>query len=222
MQLFSIGLWQLNPDGTRELDASGEPIASYDTDDIVSMSKAWTGFDRQLPRENIESRSRRPRGGGDYQPSVNQIDPLQIKPAWRDPFPKMNLYDGYIGDGYTLCADLPANTFLLKGARYLYLGSSPLSLQQTDPSWYAAEGGQTLRLDPSSSALYRRLCNGDGTGSCRFESEVVLDESLGCDGVECLAESASLLSSAQPQSESDAGLLTHTQPRADLKHNTMP
>jgi hypothetical protein len=30
MQLFSIGLWQLGPDGQRVLDGSGEPIATYD------------------------------------------------------------------------------------------------------------------------------------------------------------------------------------------------
>ena len=30
MQLFSIGLYYLNPDGSRVMDASGEPIPTYD------------------------------------------------------------------------------------------------------------------------------------------------------------------------------------------------
>ena len=33
LQLFSIGLEQLNPDGTLQLDGSGNPIPTYDQDD---------------------------------------------------------------------------------------------------------------------------------------------------------------------------------------------
>ncbi len=44
MQLFSIGLWQLNPDGSRKLDARGQPIPTYTQDDVVGVSKALSGF----------------------------------------------------------------------------------------------------------------------------------------------------------------------------------
>ncbi|KUR73714.1 hypothetical protein AQZ52_01730 [Novosphingobium fuchskuhlense] len=44
MQLFSIGLWQLNPDGSRKLDANGQPIPTYTQADVVGISKALTGF----------------------------------------------------------------------------------------------------------------------------------------------------------------------------------
>jgi len=44
MQLFSIGLWQLNPDGSRKLDAKGQPIPTYAQADVVGVSKALTGF----------------------------------------------------------------------------------------------------------------------------------------------------------------------------------
>ena len=44
MQLFTIGLWELNADGTRKTDASGEPIPSYSNDTIVEMAKIFTGF----------------------------------------------------------------------------------------------------------------------------------------------------------------------------------
>ena len=30
LQLFSIGTFKLNPDGTQQLDASGQPIPTYD------------------------------------------------------------------------------------------------------------------------------------------------------------------------------------------------
>ena len=44
MQLFSIGLFQLNPDGTQALDGGGQPIPTYGQNDIVGLSRVFTGF----------------------------------------------------------------------------------------------------------------------------------------------------------------------------------
>ena len=44
MQLFSIGLWQLNPDGTRQLDAQGQPIPTYNNNDITELARVFTGL----------------------------------------------------------------------------------------------------------------------------------------------------------------------------------
>jgi uncharacterized protein (DUF1800 family) len=44
MQLFSIGLLQLNTDGTLKLDDNGEPIETYSTADIEGLSSVFTGF----------------------------------------------------------------------------------------------------------------------------------------------------------------------------------
>jgi uncharacterized protein (DUF1800 family) len=44
MQLFTIGLWQLNPDGTQQLDGSGNPIPTYSLNDVVGIAKVFTGF----------------------------------------------------------------------------------------------------------------------------------------------------------------------------------
>jgi uncharacterized protein (DUF1800 family) len=44
MQLFSIGLWELNADGTLKLDAQGRPIPTYSTDDVVGVSRVLTGW----------------------------------------------------------------------------------------------------------------------------------------------------------------------------------
>ncbi len=44
MQLFSIGLWQLNPDGSRKLDGAGKPIPTYTQEDIRGMAKVLTGW----------------------------------------------------------------------------------------------------------------------------------------------------------------------------------
>lgn len=44
MQLFTIGLYDLNPDGTRKKDAQGRDIPSYDNDDIFEFAKIFTGL----------------------------------------------------------------------------------------------------------------------------------------------------------------------------------
>jgi uncharacterized protein (DUF1800 family) len=43
-QLFSIGLWELNPDGTRKLDANGQPIATYVNSQITEFARVFTGL----------------------------------------------------------------------------------------------------------------------------------------------------------------------------------
>jgi uncharacterized protein (DUF1800 family) len=44
MQLFSIGLYRLNPDGTLALDGNGQPVETYGPNDIVGLSRVFTGF----------------------------------------------------------------------------------------------------------------------------------------------------------------------------------
>lgn len=44
MQLFSIGLYELNPDGSEQLDAAGELIPTYDNDDIREFARIFTGL----------------------------------------------------------------------------------------------------------------------------------------------------------------------------------
>ncbi|MEN3335431.1 MAG: hypothetical protein V7641_4796 [Blastocatellia bacterium] len=44
MQLFSIGLWKLNPDGSQQLDGQGNPIPTYTQTDVKQMALALTGW----------------------------------------------------------------------------------------------------------------------------------------------------------------------------------
>ena len=43
MQLFTIGLYQLNADGSLKL-AAGQPIATYTRDDVVGLARVFTGW----------------------------------------------------------------------------------------------------------------------------------------------------------------------------------
>jgi uncharacterized protein (DUF1800 family) len=44
MQLFCLGLNQLNPDGTPVLDSSGNPIPTYTQADVMDLGRAFTGW----------------------------------------------------------------------------------------------------------------------------------------------------------------------------------
>ena len=187
MQLFTIGLHQLHRNGTVRRDAStGEALAAYDNHGVVSFARAWTGFDQQPKRGNIAAE-----GFG-----KNYVDPLMIKPLWRDPLPKAGLRGRYVGDGHPLCNELPSRSWLRAGAVWRYVGATPTPQLGVDPAYDASmpelfENATRLAPDPASSALYAALCAaaaaaGSGGGSsCSFPAEVVLPDTLACDGVEC-------------------------------------
>jgi uncharacterized protein (DUF1800 family) len=44
LQLFSIGLYELNPDGSQMLDSTGAPIPTYDQNVIEGFSSVFTGW----------------------------------------------------------------------------------------------------------------------------------------------------------------------------------
>jgi len=45
MQLFTIGLYELNADGTLRLDANSNPIETYGQSDITNLARVFTGYD---------------------------------------------------------------------------------------------------------------------------------------------------------------------------------
>ena len=49
MQLLTIGLYQLNPDGTQVLDPTGNPVPTYSNLDVMGLAKVFTGFSWNIP-----------------------------------------------------------------------------------------------------------------------------------------------------------------------------
>lgn len=89
MQLFTIGLWKLNPDGTRARDDNGREIPSYDNDAVFEFARIFTGLRKEF----------RSRGGiGDTENietlfNSNFIDPMRMQANRHDFSPKI-LLDG--------------------------------------------------------------------------------------------------------------------------------
>ena len=177
MQLFTVGLWMLNNDGTRVEKSPGEYVSTYSNDDIMSFSRIWTGFDRQASRGNTESRQ--------GENAANIFDSTNLKPEWRDQFPKTSLLlNGYLGDRYPLCYTDGNNkgSFLRQGATYRYTGKDSTlgkSIDNGNEPWD--------RFTPTTtSKLYEQLCGPRGSnGKCTWPIEVVLAQTLTCTGTEC-------------------------------------
>jgi len=55
MQLFTIGLYQLNDDGTQKLDGTGKPIPTYSNTDVMGLARVFTGFSWNVPGNTSDS-----------------------------------------------------------------------------------------------------------------------------------------------------------------------
>ena len=53
MQLFSIGLYQLNPDGTEQRAADGSKLPSYTQLDVTNLARVLTGWDLDFSQSSI-------------------------------------------------------------------------------------------------------------------------------------------------------------------------
>ena len=169
MQLFSIGLEQLNDNGTTKVGPDGKLIPTYNNDDITEYARLWTGFTYQTQRGNTEAKG-----------TANTIDPMAIQLQWRDQLPKMGLDRKYIGDGYPLCYDLPSTSFLRRGAKYRLLGNTTQSdiLDTTNVQIIP-------RLDHGSH-LFKLLCGQNSDSKCTYPAVVHLRENVLCKGIECI------------------------------------
>ncbi|MBT8067318.1 MAG: DUF1800 domain-containing protein [Gammaproteobacteria bacterium] len=88
MQLFSIGLVELNIDGSEKLDPQGQPIPTYDQSIIEGFAHVYTGW---TYANSPSFREARPT-------YFNQVVPMQLYPDFHDTGPK-KLLNGVVLDG---------------------------------------------------------------------------------------------------------------------------
>jgi len=74
MQLFTIGIWQLNPDGTLQTDAQGNFIPTYTQTDVQQLARALTGWTYPTPPG-------KPATGSNYNYAPGVMEP---RPALHD------------------------------------------------------------------------------------------------------------------------------------------
>ena len=197
MQLFTIGLWKLNIDGSFVRDENGEKIPTYNNANIQNFARMWTGFSATPFRGNLEANRA-------FSSGQNFVDPMQLTIKHHDTLPKLGLNDEYIGDGVQLCTDIPSFSFLKEGAKFKNVGmelphdgSVPGDLDPTK-SQYKYDGStglpyKRLILEQESS-LYQALCfeSSRNGNTCMFPSEVTLANDLQCYGRECFLDKEAL------------------------------
>ena len=92
MQLFTIGLWQLNEDGTFKYDSNGELIPTYTNENITEFAKVFTGLDR--PNKFVYYNSSVYPNYEEYQNQNYQADMIfkNGNGVWHDFDSKVDLY----------------------------------------------------------------------------------------------------------------------------------
>lgn len=86
MQLFTIGLFELNMDGTQKL-VNGQPIDTYDMDDIRGLAKVFTGWGWGNEGEPSTCNARFTGGGcnGGSADPMRRVIPMQFYPQFHSP-----------------------------------------------------------------------------------------------------------------------------------------
>ncbi len=93
MQLFTIGLYQLNDDGTRKVDSSGNFIPTYNNNDIAEMAKVFTGLGIGTPLDSMDLYF----GRGLYGSDMTQ--PMKMYEEWHQPGEKKLINNTVIPEG---------------------------------------------------------------------------------------------------------------------------
>jgi uncharacterized protein (DUF1800 family) len=88
MQLFTIGLFELNMDGTQKL-VNGQPIETYDMEDIRNLAKVFTGW--SWGNQGTPDPSNTRFGGGGTQDPMRRVIPMQFYPQYHSPDAKVFL-----------------------------------------------------------------------------------------------------------------------------------
>lgn len=95
MQLFTIGLYELNNDGTRKLDSDGLWIPTYDNDDIKELAKIFTGLSGS---QWADPTDQRPVQFGRNFGRYSLLHPMAMYEDWHEPGPKTILGDVVIDE----------------------------------------------------------------------------------------------------------------------------
>lgn len=104
MQLFTIGLYELNQDGSQMLDENQNPIATYDNNDIQEFAKVFTGLGPSEYWNHWEDLSFIPvqwNNPNNTVPSINLFQPMVMFEEWHEPGEKLLLNDITIPAGQT-------------------------------------------------------------------------------------------------------------------------
>jgi uncharacterized protein (DUF1800 family) len=153
MQLFTIGLYELNADGSLRLDANSRPIETYGQSDITNLARVFTGYDWDYLAN----------GGTFTNVAWHDYDVPNTRfatnPMWFNANAHSNLAVSFLG------TDIPANT---PGPEALRIALDTLFNHANTGPFFARQMIQRLVTSNPSPAYVGRVAaafanNGSGT-----------------------------------------------------------
>ncbi|MDB4334476.1 DUF1800 domain-containing protein [Akkermansiaceae bacterium] len=165
MQLFTIGLWELNLDGTRKLDSNGDFIPAYDNSVITEMAKVFTGMSFST------AHGREATSFYDVARGLDYYNPMKMWDGEHEPGPKSLFAGVVIPDGQTgdkdvrdtldaLCVSPNIAPFVsrLLIQRFTSSNPSPDYLFRVSRVWQRHNGNlkqviQAILFDPEARAM---------------------------------------------------------------------
>ncbi len=161
MQLFAIGLVELNVDGSVRRDASGNPIPTYNQDIIEGFARVFTGWRWDCPTATPTCTFANTRVQLVPLPGYNQIKPMRLYPEQHETGTKRVL--SYTGAALAN-ATIPANQ---TGAKDLADALDNIFNHPTMAPFISKQLIQKLVTSNPSPAYIQRVAerfNNDGTG----------------------------------------------------------
>jgi uncharacterized protein (DUF1800 family) len=149
MQLFSIGLYELNIDGTVKTNAEGDPIETYTQSDITNLARVFTGYDWDYSKVTYQN------GFEDYPVPSTQFTSGRMK---FDANKHSRLAVSFLG------TNIPANT---SGAEALRIALDTLFNHANTGPFFAKQMIQRLVTSNPSPAYVQRVAtafNDNGSG----------------------------------------------------------
>ena len=177
MQLFSIGLVELNIDGTPKQDARGREIATYSNTDVVALAKVFTGWSWAFPDNQLTEANFR-WGNPDYSKANDQkIDllPMKAYPGLHSTAEK-RLFTGKPGAVVVPAQGIPGNDLRLaldalvstSQRRSVYRPTADPALGDKPPeSGLRGSGGQRLQQQWQGRARRPGGCRADHLAGSR-------------------------------------------------------
>ena len=186
MQLFTVGLYELNLDGSRKKDSNGNYIPTYDQSDIQGLAKVFTGlgcsafrpeFFDYLEENNIEV----PEVGFGYDiGALSQEHPMAMYDEWHEPGEKHLLRGQVIPAGQTGMEDINDALDILFNhenvgpfigrkliQRLVKSNPSPMYIQRVSKVF--ANNGQGVRGD--LKAVVKAILMDEEARSCEWQQD---------------------------------------------------
>jgi uncharacterized protein (DUF1800 family) len=144
-QLFTIGLNELQPDGTLMLDSTGLPIPTYGQNEIVQTANVFTGWGYSSAAANPSF----------YGAAADFMDPMMVYPSYHDETQKTIVNNIVIPANQTGAADLKMELDAL------------FNHPNTGPFICAQLIQRLVTSNPSPAYVYRvaQVFDNDGTGT---------------------------------------------------------